>query len=118
MASHNNTNHNIVLMKLMITQIFNLTLINVVSKRHSNVSPHIMFDEISGIDHILTDLHIGFPHSTSTTKIRFKVDSGACANLLPFKVLKCIELSVTVSKLCDSIDHSVCLYAYNKHVIK
>ena len=77
-----------------------------------------MFDEISGIDHILTDLHIGFPHSTSTTKIRFKVDSGACANLLPFKVLKCIELSVTVSKLHDSIDHSVCLYAYNKHVIK
>ena len=77
-----------------------------------------MFDEISGIDHILTDLHVGFPHSTNTTKIRFKVDSGACANLLPFKVLKCIEPSVTVSKLRDSIDHSVCLYAYNKHVIK
>ena len=82
------------------------------------MSQHIMFDEISGIDCILTDLHIGFPHSTSTTKIRFKVDSGACANLLPFKVLKCIEPSVTISKLCDSIDHSVCLYAYNKHVIK
>ena len=76
-----------------------------------------MFDEISGIDHILTDLH-GFPHSTTTTKIRFKADSGACANLLPFKVLKHIEPSVTVSKLCDSIDHSFCLYAYNKHVIK
>ena len=77
-----------------------------------------MFDEISGIDRILTDLHVGFPHSASTTKIRFKVDSRACANLLPFKVLKCIEPSVTVSKLHDSIDHSVCLYAYNKHVIK
>ena len=77
-----------------------------------------MFDEISGIDHILTDLHVGFPHSTTTTKIRFKVDSGACANLLPFKVLKHIEPSVTVSKLRDSIDHSVCLYAYNKYVIK
>ena len=62
--------------------------VNVVSKRHSNVSQHIMFDEISGIDYILIDLHIGFPHSTSTTKIRFKVDSGACASLLPFKVLK------------------------------
>ena len=36
-----------------------------------------MFDEISGIDHILTDLHVGFLHSTSATKIRFKVDSGA-----------------------------------------
>ena len=35
-----------------------------------------------------------------------------------FQVLKCIEPSVTVSKLRDSIDHSVCLYAYNKHVIK
>ena len=77
-----------------------------------------MFDEISGIDCILTDLHVGFPHSTTTTKIRFKVDSGACANLLPFKVLKHIEPGVTVSKLRDSIDHSVCLYAYNKHVIK
>ena len=75
-----------------------------------------MFDEISGIDHILTDLHVGFPCSATTTKIRFKVDSGACANLLPFKVLKCIE--PTVSKLRDSIDHSVCLYTYNKHVIK
>ena len=51
-------------------------------------------------------------------KVRFKVDSGACANLLPFKVLKHIESSVTVIKLCASIDHSVCLYAYNKHIIK
>ena len=66
---------------------FECDSINVVSKRHSNVSQHIMFDEISGIDHILTDLHVGFPHSTSATKIRFKVDSRACANLLPFKVL-------------------------------
>ena len=77
-----------------------------------------MCDEISGVDHILTDLHVGFPHSTTTTKIMFKVDSGACGKVLPFKVLKCIEPSVTVSKLCDSINHSVCLYAYNKHVIK
>ena len=77
-----------------------------------------MFDEISDIDHILTDLCVGFPHSTSATKIRLKVDSGACVNLLPFKVLKCIEPSVTVSKLRDSIDHSVCLYTCNKHDIK
>ena len=97
---------------------FECDSINIVSKRHSNVSQHIMFDEISGIDCILTDLCVGFLHSTSATKIRFKVDSGACANLLPFKVLKHIEPSVTVSKLHDSIDHSVCLYAYNKHVIK
>ena len=65
----------------------------------------------------MTDLHVGFPHCT-TTMIRFKVDSGACASLLPFEVLKHIESSVTVSKLHDSIDHSVCLYAYDKHVIK
>ena len=31
------------------------------------MSQHIIFDEISGIDHILTDLHVGFPHSTSAT---------------------------------------------------
>ena len=70
-----------------------------------------MFDEISGIDHILTDLHVGFLHSTSATELRFKVDSGACANLLPCKVLKCIEPSVTLSKLRDSIEQclSVCL---------
>ena len=73
------------------------------------MSQHIMFDEISGIDCILTDLHVGFLHNTTTTKIRFKVDSGACANLLPFKVLKHIEPSVTVSKLHDSIDHNVCM---------
>ena len=77
-----------------------------------------MFDEVLGIHCILTDLHVSFPHNTTTTKIRFKVDSGACANLLPFKDSKHIEPSVTVSKLHDSIDHSVCLYAYNKHVIK
>ena len=97
---------------------FECDSINIVSKRHSNVSQHILFDEISDMDHILTDLNVSFLHSTTATKIRFKVDSGACANLLPFKVLKCIEPSVTVSKLHDSIDHSVCLYAYNKHVIK
>ena len=45
---------------------------------------HIMFDEISGIDHILTDLHVGFLHSTGATKIQFKVDSGGLCQFTSF----------------------------------
>ena len=85
MASHNNTNHDVVLMKLMIIQIFQFDCdsINIVSKRHSNVSLHIMFDEISGIDHILTDLHIGFPHSTSNTSKNPLIQHSLSVRLLP-----------------------------------
>ena len=98
MASHNNTNHNVVPMKLMIIQIFNLN----VTQR--DIAVYLSISCLMK-DCILTDLHVDFPHSTSATKIRFKVGSGVCANLLPFKVLKHIEPSVTVSKLHDSIDH-------------
>ena len=72
-----------------------------------------MYHSTSGMDCTLTDLHVDFPHSTSATKIRFKVDNEAYANLLPFKVLKHIEPSITVKSLCSTIDHSLCLYAYN-----
>ena len=48
-----------------------------------------MFDEIStalSLQHVLTDLHvksIGERESSNWPKERFKVDSGACGNLMP-----------------------------------
>lgn len=97
---------------------FDCDSLDIISVRHNSVSQNTMFDEIPGMYHILTDLHVSFLHSTCTTKVRFKVDSGACANLLPFKVLKLIEPSVTINALCSTIDHNVHLFSYSKHNIK
>ena len=84
--------------------------------RHSN----IMFDEITtsaSLQRVLTDLHVksigvGQLHWLQE---RFKIDSGACGNLMPlgmFKPLYSKEPSTS------TINHSVCLLDYNKQEIK
>ena len=84
--------------------------------RHSN----IMFDEIStapSLQCVLTDLHvkpIGVSHSY-WLKEHFKVDSGACGNLMPLGMYK---LLYNREPMSSTINHSVHLLDYNKHEIK
>ena len=84
--------------------------------RHSN----IMFDEIStvpSLQHVLTDLHVK-PIGVSQSywlEDRFKVDNGACSNLMPLGMYK---LLYNREPMPSTINHSVHLLDYNKHKIK
>ena len=84
--------------------------------RHSN----IMFDEIStapSLQRVLTDLHVK-PIGVSQSywlKECFKVDSGACGNLMPLGMYKLLYNRVPMS---STINHSIRLLDYNKHQIK
>ena len=79
-----------------------------------------MFDEIStapSLQHILTDLHIK-PIGVSQSdwlKECFKVDSGACGNLMPLGMYKSLY---SKEPLPSTINHSVHLLDYNKQEIK
>ena len=80
---------------------------------------NVMFDEITShpnLQHALTDLHVSEPGSNSNGKnICFKVDTGACSNLLPVNLYKQIAGSKAKANFLHStIDHSVNLMAYNK----
>ena len=55
--------------------------------RHSN----IMFDEISStpsLQRVLTDVHIKAIGQSNWLKRRFKIDSGACGNLMPLSMFR------------------------------
>ena len=67
--------------------------------------------------HVLTDLHIK-PIGVSQSywlKVHFKVDNGACGNLMPLGMYK---LSYNREPMFSTINHSVHLLDYNKHEIK
>ena len=70
-----------------------------------------MFDEIStalSLQCVLTDLHVkplGVSQS-SWLKEHFKVDSGACGNLMPLGMYK---LLYNREPMSSTINHSVCL---------
>ena len=49
---------------------------------------------------------------------RFKLDSGACSNLLPLRLYKELFSHVTKQEMLRSIDHSVQLLSYNKKEIR
>ena len=53
---------------------------------------NVMFDEITScpnLQHALTDLHMSEPGCNSNGRnIHFKVDTGACGNLLPVNLYK------------------------------
>ena len=99
---------------------------NLKGRNHSN----ILFDEIDELACILTDLHIqgasdpkdsrpiSNQYKGPVLKCRFKVDSGAYSNLLPYNIYKELfpGMPDSVTKRC--IDHSVCLVVYNKGEIK
>ena len=79
-----------------------------------------MFDEISSapsLQHVLTDLYvkpIGVSQSYWHNKC-FKIDSGACGNLMPLGMYK---LLYNREPMSNTINHSVRLFDYNKHEIK
>ena len=79
---------------------------------------NVMFDEITScpnLQHALTDLHVSEPGSNSNGRsIHFKVDTGACGNLLLVNLYKQIAGNKAKANfLCSTIDHSVNLMAYN-----
>ena len=94
------------------------------------VTLNILFDEINGLERILTDLCIQGssnprdckPVSTKyqgpVLKCRFQVDSGAAGNLLPYNAFRELFPGMPNSITKNSIDHRVCLVAYNKEEIK
>ena len=79
-----------------------------------------MLDEFStapSLQRVLTDLHVK-PLGVSQSywlKECFKVDSGACGNLMP---LGMYTLLYNREPMPSTINHSVCLLDYNKHEIK
>ena len=93
-----------------VTIVFNTQL------RNKNV----MFDEISSqpsLQRALTDLYVSDGSAGKT--FHFKVDTGACGNLLPYNLYKQITgHKGQMNFLLDTIDHSVNLVAYNNKKIK
>ena len=83
--------------------------------RHSN----IMFDEISStqaLQRVLIDVHIkAIGSQSSWLKHRFKIDSGACGNLMPLNMFKLLYNQLPSS---TSVNSAVCLLDYNKKEIK
>ena len=83
--------------------------------RHSNV----MFDEISStptLQRVLTDVHIkAIGSQSSWLKCRFKIDSGACGNLMPLNMFKLLYNHLPSS---TSVNSAVHLLDYNKKKIK
>ena len=80
---------------------------------------NVMFDEISStpsLQRVLTDVHVKPIGTSHWTKQHFKIDSGACGNLMPPSMFK----SLYDNKLPSSstINHAVCLVDYNQHEIK
>ena len=93
-----------------ITIVFNMQY------RNKNV----MFDEISSqpsLQHALTDLYVSDGSNGKT--FHFKVDTGACGNLLPYNLYKQIAgHKAQMNYLHHTIDNSVNLVAYNNKKIK
>ena len=79
-----------------------------------------MFNEIStapSLQRVLTDLHVK-PIGVSQSywhKERFKIDRGACGNLMPLGMYK---LLYNRDLMSNTINHSVGLPDYKKHEIK
>ena len=81
---------------------------------------NVMFDEISSqpsLQRVLTDLHVSDGSNGKT--FHFKVDTGACGNLLPYNLYKQVAGNkAKMNFLHDTIDHTVNLVAYNNKEIK
>ena len=82
--------------------------------RHSN----IMFNEIPStplLQRVPTDVHIKAIGQSNWSKCRFKIDSGACGNLMPLSMFKSLYNRLPSS---TSVNSAVCLLDYNKKEIK
>ena len=79
-----------------------------------------MFNEISStpsLQRVLTDVHIKPTGDSQPNwlKCRFKIDSGACGNLMPLSMSKSLYNRLPSS---TSVNSAVCLLDYNKKEIK
>ena len=94
------------------------------------VNSNVLFDEIDGPNQrILTDLRVqgasnlncnpvSSKYQGPVLKCRFKVDSGAAGNIIPYNVFQELYPGMPKSVLKSSIHHRTCLVAYNKEDIK
>ena len=91
---------------------------------------NVLFDEIDGPNQtILTDLHIqgasnlkdcnpvSSKYQGPVLKCRFKVDSGAAGNIIPYIMFQELYPGMPKSALKNSINHRTRLVAYNKEEI-
>ena len=96
---------------------------------HGNIS-NICFNEIDGqnCSRVLADLtlckaqgpkdcHMTNFQNFQGLQHRFKLDSGACSNLLPLRLYKELFPHVTRQEMLRSIDHRVQLLSYKKKEI-
>ena len=88
---------------------------------------NIMFDEIDqeNMPKVLADLHVSQCNGPKDSRAmhdvhfkHFKVDSGACGNLIPSSLYLDLFPNSSVSDLQSTIDHRVQLVADNKNLIK
>ena len=91
---------------------------------------NVLFDEIDRPQHILTDLCIqgasnlkdcnpvSSKHQRPVLKCRFKIDSNAAGNIVPYNVFQELYPGMLKSVLKNSINHQMHLVAYNKEEIK
>ena len=101
------------------------------NKKGFKGNSNVLFDEIDGPNQrILTDLHVqgasNLKHCNPVSskyqgpvlKCRFKVDSGAAHNIIPYNVFQELYPGMPKSALKNSINHRTCLVTYNKEDIK
>ena len=77
-----------------------------------------MFNEISStpsLQRVLTDVHIKATGQSNWLRCRFKIDSGACGNLMPLSMFKSLYNRLPSS---TSVNSTICLLDYNKEEIK
>ena len=91
---------------------------------------NVLFNEIDGPQHILTDLHVqgasnhkdcnpvSSKYQGPVLKCRFKVDSGAAGNIIPYNMFQELYLNMPRSALQNSINKTTHLVAYNKEEIR
>ena len=91
---------------------------------------NVLFDKIDGPQHILTDLSVqgasnyrdcnpvSSKYQGPVLKCRFKVDSGAADNIIPYNIFQELYPNMPKSALKNSINKTTHLVAYNKKEIK
>ena len=101
-----------------------------VIKFGNNLIYFVLFDKIDGPQRILTDLcvqgasnhkdcnPVSSKYQGPLLKCRFKVDSGAAGNIIPYNIFQELYPNMPKSALKNSINKATHLVAYNKEEIK
>ena len=96
---------------------------------YSTMQSNVVFDEIDNEDmpRVLANLQVAKcdgPHNSLTLHVHdvctecFKIDSGACGNLIPLYLYLELFPKSNVHDLKSTMDHCIQLVAYNKNLIK